>query len=206
MKFFFPKEINFFELFDIASRNVIKGASLLVALLQNMDNLEILSKEVRECEKEGDSMTQDIIKKLSKTFITPIDREDLHALTIKIDDVIDIIWVCVERFTIFKLRSSTPEAVAMARELMATTEIMSKAVTALRNKKYSYVQECCIEINSFENRIDRLYRQTLVKLFDEVKDPIFIIKWMEIYEYLEKASDACEDVANILEAIVLKTA
>lgn len=206
MKFFFPKQTDFFELFDMASRNVIKGASLLVAVLQDMDNLEIISKEVRECEKEGDFMTHDIIKKLNKTFITPIDREDLHALATKIDDVIDIIWACVERFTIFKLQRPTPEAVDMARELMATTEVMSKAVTALRDKKYSFVQEYCIEINSLENRIDRLYRETLVKLFDEVKDPIFIIKWKEVYEYLESASDACEDVANILEAIVLKYA
>ncbi|MBF0505762.1 MAG: DUF47 family protein [Nitrospirae bacterium] len=127
-------------------------------------------------------------------------------MAIKIDDVIDLIWACVERFTIFKLQKPTPEAVSMARELMATTEVMSKAVTALRNKKYSSVQEYCVEINSLEHRIDKLYQASLAKLFDEVRDPIFIIKWKEAYEYLESASDACEDVANILEAIVLKYA
>jgi predicted phosphate transport protein (TIGR00153 family) len=206
MKSFFPKQIDFFELFDRAARNVIKGASLLVAVLQDMDNLEMISKEVRESEKEGDMMTHDIMKKLNKTFVTPIDREDLHALATKIDDVIDMIWACVERFTLFRLSESTKEAIDMAKELLTTTEMMSKAIIALRDKKYSFVQEYCIEINSLENRIDRLYRNALVKLFDEVKDPIAIIKWKEVYEYLENASDACEDVANILEAIVLKYA
>src|SRR5208283_116549 len=103
MKFFFPKSIDFFELFDHASRNVIKAASLLVAVLQDMDNLEIISKEIRESEKEGDMMTHDIIKKLNKTFITPIDSEDLHALAIKIDDVIDMIWASVDRLTLFRV-------------------------------------------------------------------------------------------------------
>jgi predicted phosphate transport protein (TIGR00153 family) len=206
MKSFFPKQIDFFELFDRAARNVIKGASLLVAVLQDMDNLEMISKEVRECEKEGDMMTHDIMKKLNKTFVTPIDREDLHSLATRLDDVIDMIWACVERFNLFRLSESTKEAIDMAKELLTTTEMMSKAIIALRDKKYSFVQEYCIEINSLENRIDRLYRNALVKLFDEVKDPIAIIKWKEVYEYLENASDACEDVANILEAIVLKYA
>jgi len=206
MKSFFPKQIDFFELFDHAARNVIKGASLLVAVLQDMDNLEMISKEVRDSEKEGDMMTHDIMKRLNKTFVTPIDREDLHALATKIDDVIDMIWACVERFTLFRLSVPTKEAIDMAKEILTTTEMMSKAIIALRDKKYSFVQEYCIEINSLENRIDRLYKNALVKLFDEVKDPIAIIKWKEVYEYLENASDACEDVANILEAIVLKYA
>jgi uncharacterized protein len=206
MKSFFPKQTDFFELFDHAARNVIKGASLLVAVLQDMENLEMISKEVRESEKEGDMMTHDIIKKMNKTFITPIDREDLHALATKIDDVIDMIWACVERFTLFRLSVPTKEAIDMAKEILTTTEMMSKAIIALRDKKYSFVQEYCIEINSLENRIDRLYRDALGRLFDEVTDPIAIIKWKEVYEYLENAADACEDVANILEAIVLKYA
>lgn len=206
MKFFFPQQIDFFELFDKASRNVIKAASLLVAALQDMENLEIISKDIRETEKDGDMMTHDIIRKLNKTFITPIDREDLHALSVRIDDVVDLIWACTERLTLFKLKEPTRESIEIAKELLVTTEMVSKAVIALRDKKYAFVQEYCIEINSLENRIDRLYRDSLGKLFDEVKDPIFLIKWKEIYEYLEDASDACEDVANILEGIVLKYA
>jgi predicted phosphate transport protein (TIGR00153 family) len=202
----FPKEIDFFEIFDKTSLNITKAASQLVDLMENFDNIEARAKEIHEIEQDSDMLTHDIMKKLNKTFITPIDREDLHALATKIDDVIDMIWACVERFTLFRLSVPTKEAIDMAKEILTTTEMMSKAIIALRDKKYSYVQEYCIEINSLENRIDRLYKNALVKLFDEVKDPIAIIKWKEVYEYLENASDACEDVANILEAIVLKYA
>src|SRR5664280_831351 len=110
MKIFFPKSIDFFELFDNAFRNVIKAASLLVAVLQDMDNLEMISKEIRKSEKEGDMMTRDIIKKLNKTFIPPIDHEDLHALATKVDDVIDMIWASVDKFTLFRLSVPTKEA------------------------------------------------------------------------------------------------
>jgi len=206
MKIFFRKEIDFFEPFDKSARNVIKAASLLISLLQDMEHLEIISKEIRETEKEGDMMTHDIIRRLNKTFITPIDREDMHNLCVKIDDIVDLIWACAERITLFKITEPTDESIEIAKELLLTTEMVSKAIIALRDKKYSFVQEYCIEINSLENRIDRLYRAALGKLFDYVKDPIFLIKWKEIYEYLEDASDACEDVANILEGIVLKYA
>src|SRR5664279_6503889 len=136
MKFLFPKTIDFFELFDHASRNVIKGASLLVAVLQDMDNLEMISKEIRESEKEGDMMTHDIIKKLNKTFITPIDREDLHALATKIDDVIDMIWACVDRFTLFKLSVPTKEAIDMAKEILTTTAVSYTHLRAHETDSY----------------------------------------------------------------------
>jgi uncharacterized protein len=206
MGLFLRKEIDFFEPFDKAARNVIKATSLLLSAFMDMENLELISKDIRETEKEGDMMTHDIIRQLNKSFITPIDREDMHALCNKIDDVVDLVWACVERLTLFRLKEPTPEAIEISKELLVTAEMMSKAIIALRDKKYPFVQEYCIEINSLENRIDRLYRDALGKLFDEVTDPIFLIKWKEVYELLEDASDACEDVANILEAIVLKYA
>lgn len=206
MRIFFPKQIDFFELLDIASRNVIKGASLLVDLLKNMDKLEVISAKVKECEREGDFITHDIINKLNKTFITPIDREDLYALSTKIDDIIDIIWTCAGRFAIYKLYKPTGKSIAMAMDLLAATQVMSKAVSALRNKNYSFVQQYCVEIGNLEHIMDDFYHDALSRLFDETEDPILIIKWKEVYEYLESASDACEDVANILEAIVIKYA
>jgi hypothetical protein len=206
LKIFSRKETDFFEPFDKAARNGIKAASLLISLLTDMDNKEAISKDIRETEKDGDMITHDIIRRLNKSFITPIDREDMHELCVKLDDIVDLIWACAERITLFKITEPTDEAIEIAKELLVTTEMVSKAVIALRDKKYTFVQEYCIEINSLENRIDRLYRAALGKLFTEVKDPIFLIKWKEIYEYLENASDACEDVANILEGIVLKYA
>jgi len=206
MKIFSPKSIVFFELFDNASHNAIKAASLLVAVFQDMENLETISREIRKCEKEGDMITRNIIKKLNKTFSPPFEHEDLHSLAIKVDDVVDMIWATVNKFTIFRLSVYTKEAIAMANEILKTCEVMSKAFLALRDKKYSFVEEYCIEIHSLENRVDRLYRDALGTLFAENKDPIEIIKWKDIYEHIEKAANACEDVANSLQTIVLKYA
>ncbi len=203
---FFPKEIDFFEIFDRAALNVTKAATLLVSLMENFDNVDARAKEIYEVEQDGDMLTHEIMKKLNKTFITPIDREDLHALASILDDVLDLIWASVDRLAIFKITEPTKEAVAMSKDLLTTAEVIHKAIKKLKEKNYSYVQEYCIEINRLENRIDRSFRDALGKLFDNIKDPILIIKWKEIYEHLEDASDKCEDVANVLEAIVLKHA
>jgi predicted phosphate transport protein (TIGR00153 family) len=202
----FPKEIDFFEIFDRSSQNLTKAASLLVSLMENFGDLEQKAKEIYEAEQEGDILTHEIMKKLNKTFITPIDREDLHSLASRLDDVLDLIWGAVDRMTVFKIKESTKEAVSMAKDLLMTVEVINKAIHKLKEKDYSYVQEYCIEINRLENRIDRDFRDALGNLFECVSDPILIIKWKEIYEHLEDASDKCEDVANILEAIVLKYA
>lgn len=202
----FPKEIDFFEIFDRAALNITKAATLLVALMENFDNLEARAKEIYEVEQEGDILTHEIMKKLHKTFLTPIDREDIYALASRMDDVLDLIWGAVDRLSIFKIKESTPEAIKISKDLLTTTEVMHRAIHKLKEKNYSHVQEYCIEINRLENRIDRDFRDALAKLFEEVKDPILIIKWKEIYEHLEDCADKCEDVANIIEAIVLKHA
>ena len=202
----FPREIDFFEIFDRAALNVTKAATLLVALMENFDNLEARTKEIYEVEQEGDILTHEIMKKLNKTFITPIDREDLHSLASSLDDVLDLIWGAVDRLSVFKIKKSTEEAVKMSKDILATTEAMHKAIHKLKEKNYNHVQDYCIEINRLENIVDRDFRDALGKLFEEVKDPVLIIKWKEIYEHLEDASDRCEDVANVLEAIVLKYA
>ncbi len=203
---FFPKEIDFFEIFDRAALNLTKAATLLVALMENFDNIEQRAKEIYETEQEGDILTHEIMKKLNKTFITPIDREDLHALASSLDDVVDLIWASVDRISVFKLTKPTKEVIVMSKDLLMTAEVIHKAIHKLKEKNYPYVQEYCIEINRLENRIDRAFRDALGSLFDNIKDPILIIKWKEIYEHLEDASDKCEDVANVLEAIVLKYA
>lgn len=202
----FPKEIDFFEIFDRAASNLTKAASIFVSLMENFDNIEARAKEIYELEQDGDILTHDIMKKLNKTFITPIDREDLYALASRLDDILDLIWAAVDRLTVFRLKKSTKEAIAMSKDLLMTVEVMHKAIKKLKEKNYSHVQEYCIEINRLENRIDRGFRDALGKLFDDFKDPILIIKWKEIYQHLEDASDRCEDVANTLEAIVLKHA
>lgn len=202
----FPKEIDFFEIFDKAASNLTKATSLLVSLMENFDNLEARAKEIYEVEQDGDMLTHDIMKKLNRTFVTPLDREDIHALASRMDDILDLVWGGVDRMIVFKITSPTQEAVELAKDLHQTTEVLQKTIRELRAKNYSHVQEHCIEINRLENRVDRTFRDALGKLFDDMKDPLLIIKWKEIYEHLEDASDRCEDVANVLEGIVLKNA
>jgi uncharacterized protein Yka (UPF0111/DUF47 family) len=114
----FPKEIDFFEIFDRASLNLTKAATLLVALMENFDNLDARAKEIYEVEQDGDMLTHEIMKKLNKTFVTPIDREDIHALASRLDDVLDLIWGAVDRLVLFKIKESTPEAVKISKDLL----------------------------------------------------------------------------------------
>lgn len=206
IKRIFPKEIDFFEMFEKAALNVNRGATLLVEMMDNFGVAEVRAKEIHQAEQEGDMLTHEVMRRLNKTFMTPIDREDVHALACRLDDVLDLIWASADRAVLFKLNDPPPEAVELSKTLHETTEIIIKAVKCLKDKKYSYIQEYCIEINRLENRGDRIFREALVKLFDNIKDPILVIKWKEVYENLEDASDKCEDVANILESIVLKHA
>lgn len=202
----FPKKVDFFELFDRSALNITKGATLLVELVEHFDKAQEIAAQIYEVEQEGDMLTHDIMKKLNKTFITPIDREDLYALASGLDDVIDFIWAAVDRMSVFKITDSTKEAISMSKDLLTTTEVIHKTIQKLKEKDYIHVQEYCIEINRLENRIDRDFRDAIGRLFEEVTDPVLIIKWKDIYEFLEDASDRCEDVANILESIVLKNA
>jgi uncharacterized protein Yka (UPF0111/DUF47 family) len=203
---FLPKEIDFFSMFEKASLNVNKAAILLVEMMEDMSLAEIKTKEIYEAEQEGDMLTHEVMRSLNKTFLTPVDREDIHALVNSLDDVLDLIWASSDRAMLFKLTDPLPEAVELAQTLKETTEFIIKAIRALKEKKYSYIQEYCIEINSLENRGDKIYREALVKLFDNVQDPILVIKWKDVLEHLEEANDTCEDVADILEGIVLKHA
>jgi hypothetical protein len=202
----FPKETDFFSIFEKAAGNVTHAATLFVGIMEYFSNLEHWAREVHELEQEGDVYTHDIIRKLNKSFVTPIDREDIHALASRIDDILDLLWNAADRLTVFKLTESTKWGIIMAKDLLATVELVEKAIKQLKNKNYVHIQEYCIEINKLENKMDRGFRDALAHLFDELQDPILIIKWKEIYEHLEDASDRCEDVANILEAIVLKHA
>jgi len=202
----FSKKQNFFELFDKVAANILHAATLLVAIMEHFTNLDNWAQEVHQLENDGDLLTHDIIKKLNKTNITPIDREDIHALASTLDDILDFIWGTAARLAIFRMKESTKEAVIMSKELLTTVELVHKAIRKLEEKNYSHMQEYCIEINKLENKIDRVFRDALGHLFDEVKDPILVIKWKEIYEHLENASDKCEDVADILESIAIKNA
>lgn len=201
-----PKKIDFFEMFDKAVANLVKATNTLVDMFRSPGGFEEKASLMHDIERDGDMLTHDIMKELNKTFLTPIDREDIHALASRIDDVLDLIWGGVDRMMVYRISEPTPEAISIAEDLQATAEIIQKSLKELHSKSYSHVQEYCIEINRLENRVDRKFRDVLGKLVNETNDPIFIIKWKDVYQHLEDASDRCEDIANILEAIVLKHA
>ncbi len=202
----FPKEIDFFEIFDKASQNLIQASSRIVELFENFDDIESRVKSIYELEQEGDLLTHETMRRLNKTFLTPIDREDIHALAARLDDVLDLIWAASDRFQLYKVNKKIDGVVELSKSLKANTEAIHRAIKELKNKNYSYVQDLCIEINRLENEADRIFREAMGKMFQTESDPIEIIKWKEILEHLENATDTCEDVANILEGIVLKYA
>jgi len=201
---FVRKGEDFFELFESVGRNLLHASNALVDFFESFDDMPAKIKAISDLEHDNDLLTHEIIRKLNKTFLTPIDREDIHALTSRMDDVLDLMWGAAQRVHLFKIGEPTKESAGLAKNLAAAVELVYKAVAYLKAKKYNYIQDICVEIHGLENQNDRIFRETLGKMFDEIKDPITIIKWKEVYEILENASDRCEDVANTLESIVLK--
>jgi hypothetical protein len=204
---FFPRKVDFFAYLDKAVANATRTTGALLDLMQNFTDVERKVKLIHELEKEGDMITHDIMRELNKTFITPIDREDIHRLGATIDDIVDLVWGGVDKMVVYRIEKPTHDAIHLAEDLHTTSQVLMKAMRELRAKEYEHVKEHCIEINSLENRLDRTYRNALGELFEDFKDdPVMIIKWKDIYTHLEDSGDKCEDVANVLESVVLKHA
>jgi len=203
---FIRKNTDFFEIFDGMGKNLVQASTKLVALFEDFKDMESKIKEIHELEHDNDLLTHEVIRKLNQTFLTPIDREDIHSLASRMDDILDRMWGAAQRAHLFKLKESTKEAVALAKTLAVMVEVVYRTFRYLRDKKYSFIQDTCVEIHGLENQGDEIFRAALGSMFDDLKDPILIIKWKEIYENLESATDRCEDVANIFESIVLKYA
>jgi len=198
-----PREEKFFEFFNKAANNILDGAKALVQMMDEQDgDLEKGWKQLEEFEHEGDKITHQIIRKLNRTFITPIDREDIHSLTVALDDVMDLIEAVAARMSLYKIKQPTEEVRKLAQVILKSAEEIVKAVSNL--ERLDDVMEHCIEINRLENVADDVSREAIADLFDKGHDPMDVIKWKEIYETMETATDRCEDVANIVEAVALK--
>ena len=200
-----PRDEAFFDMFEKAAQNASDGALVLKDLLDHFDDVKEKARQIEEIEHKGDALTHEIIRKLNTTFITPIDREDILALTSSIDDVIDLIHAAATRIMLYKVTESTPQAKELGFLILKSTRELHRGVTRL-STKMDEVFEHCVEVNSLENEADRVCRDAIAKLFDQEKDPIYILKWKEVYETLETATDRCEDAANVLEGIALKNA
>lgn len=209
LKKLLPKEIDFFEYFDKIATTISRGLELFEKTVKNYNNCDysVCNSELKEIEHEADTLVHLTIEALNKTFLTPIDREDIQNLVKKIDDILDLTQATMLRFDMYKIKSITPEFISLVEVLRLSFAELHKAVLEMRDfKNRDKIQKHCIEINRLENEGDSRLRYAITKLFADEKDPINIIKWKEIYENIEMAIDRCEDVANVIEGIVLKNA
>jgi len=200
-----PRETKFFRMFRDVSQNLTEGASLLHDILKNPQDLPVRINRLQEIEHRGDDMTHDIIRMLNQTFITPFDREDIHALTSSLDDVLDYVNSAATRMKLYRITTPPPAAADLAELIVKQSEELSKAVSLLE-EEHQRVLDHCVVVNQLENEADRVSRQAIAELFEYEKDPIQLIKIKELYEVLETATDKAEDAANVLEAVVLKSA
>jgi predicted phosphate transport protein (TIGR00153 family) len=198
-----PKDEKFFAMFKDMTKNIIEGARLLKEMMDNFEDPAASQRMIKDVEHKGDSLTHEIIKKLNKSFVTPLDREDIYALSAALDDILDLIDASAQRFVMYNVEKPTPEAKELAFLILQSCQAVEKAVSHLGDK-FEHIYEHCVEVNALENEADRVCREAISRLFDEEKDPIQLLKWKEIYETLEKATDKCEDAANILESVVVK--
>lgn len=197
-----PREEKFYEDFKVMADHTRRGARLLEEMLATDPPLADKAHEIKEVEHQCDFMTHEIIQRLNKTFVTPIDREDIHELARTLDDVMDAIDSAAALIPLYRIDKVRPGARELTRIIIQQADEVRAAVEALEQRKG--VLERAIEINRLENEADRIHKQAISRLFDEEKDPIEVIKWKEILDLLEEATDASEDVANLLENVVVK--
>jgi uncharacterized protein len=203
---FLPQEVGFFDLFDKQVELAIEGARLLAAFVDDLEEPGVKARRIKEVEHEADVVTHQTMAMLRKTFVTPFDRNEIHHLTSKLDDILDAMEAAAERLWLYEIPQATGEAKRLAKNLVSATSQLQVAITGLRDVKRERdkVMTACVEINRLENANDETLREGLAKLFKQEKDPVLIMKWKEIYEILEEATDRCEDATDVIEGVVLE--
>jgi uncharacterized protein len=202
---FIPKDQKFFDHFEELADIIQRGGQLFLDILNNFEHSEAKLATLKEIEHKADEITHIIFAKLHKTYITPIDREDIHALANKMDSILDIIEGAAVRMYLYGMKKPGKEVVELALILNNAIAVVSKVIHGLRHRKNSnMIIAACVEIHTIENEGDYLLHQCIARLFQNEKDPFELIKTKEIYELVEDAIDTCEDVTNIVEGIVLK--
>jgi uncharacterized protein len=198
-----PREERFFDDFQALADQIRAGAELLEQMLAPDHPIWDKAEEIKEVEHRCDSLTHAIIERLNRTFVTPLDREDIHALARSLDDVMDAIDAAASRIRLYRLDKVRYGARELAKIITASTAQVRMAMQTLEQKK-GVVVDHAIEINRLENEADRQHQEAILRLFDEERDPIVVMKWKEALDFLEEATDRCEDVANVLEGVVVK--
>ena len=200
-----PREGNFFELFNAHADKIAEGSRELAAMMTNFSELELRAQHIDGYERAADKITHETITLLHKTFITPFDRDQIHLLITRMDDILDLMQDVAESVVLFDIRKVTPEAKQLAEICQMSCERVKAVVALLTNvKRADAILKICEEIDRLESDADRVMRSALSKLFREESDLKQVMKLRVIYDLLESITDRCEDVANVIEGIVLE--
>ncbi len=204
---FIPREEKFFGLFEGSAQNMVKAAQILKEMVYTWENVGERVSAITELEHEGDTITHQIMDQLNRTFVTPFDREDIALLAHTLDDVTDFIQAAADAMFIYKVDRPGQSARELADAIVQSASEVEKALPQLRRRaEFKQILERCVEINRLENVADEVYRSAMSELFDNSTDIASVIKWLEIYDHMESATDRCEDVANVLEGVAIKHA
>jgi predicted phosphate transport protein (TIGR00153 family) len=203
----FPKDTNFYDLFERGVTKVYEGVQLLGDLVKDFTNVPLKAKRIKDVEHEADLITHETVAKLNKTFLTPLDREDIHNLISSLDNILDHVEAAADKFSLYRITAVQPDAILLTDILAHAVQEVQTTIGQLRHLKGTdSVLKHCIEINRLENEGDFVYRSAIAKLFEKETNPLEVIKWKEVYDSIENAIDSCEDVANVIEAVALKNA
>lgn len=203
-----PRDDRFFDLFEVSAQNMVKAATALKEMIYDWDCINEKVEELTRIEHQGDTITHEIMFQLNRSFITPFDREDIGMLAHSLDDVTDLIQSAADTMVLYKVKTPGKRAKELADILVQITTEVEHVMPGMRkhNANLEKILGSCVEINRLENLADRVYKSALKELFDDTTDIAEIIKWREVFEHMEGATDMCEDVANVLESVALKHA
>jgi predicted phosphate transport protein (TIGR00153 family) len=199
-----PRDRVFFDLFNRAGQNNLRAAGLLKDMLEQWPDEKGLAREILLAEQEGDKITHEIVQRVQTTFVTPLDGEDIYSLATQLDDIVDFIDEAADFLGLYKIEAPMEQSLAMADVLVKSCEQLAFALEHLRG--FKGLEPFWIEIHRLENDGDRLYRDAVASLFANGIDPMVVIRWKDIFTVLERAVDACETAAHIIEGIVIKNA
>jgi uncharacterized protein len=206
VRWFLPKNEDFLQFFDEASANVVRGVTALRDMLKDPTDLEAKVDALRDIEHDGDRITHKTLETLNTSFITPFDREDIHALISRLDDILDAANGVGQRLVLYRIDEIPARLLALSELLVESSQEVRKAVVALPNRKeHAAAMVACVEVNRLENVGDTLHREALADMFANFTDAIALLKLKEVYLLLEEATDRCEDVANVVEGIIIKS-
>ena len=206
MRWFLPKNEDFLQFFDEASANVVLGVTAMREMLKDPRDLKAKVDHLQDIEHDGDRITHKTLEKLNTSFITPFDREDIHALISRLDDILDAANGAGQRLVLYRITEIPERLRALGELLVESAEEVRKAVVSLPDrKKHPAAMVACVEVNRLENVGDTLHREALAEMFATFTDAIALLKLKEVYQLLEEATDRCEDVANVVEGIIIKS-